>query len=275
MSVAFGFSDRVEVTPDETAVFLEFAKRTARSAGSAVLPYFRSPLAVENKHVDGTFDPVTEADKAAEFEIRAAIEHSFPAHGIYGEEFGYKHGNGLTWVIDPIDGTRAFMSGMLHWGVLLALFDGEVPVLGVMYQPYTDELFFGDGQQAALIRSGVQTPLRTAAGVVEVAEAVLATTGPDWFVGDDLTRFERLRPSARMCRYGGDCYLFAAAALGFVHLATDASLNAYDIQALIPIIRGAGGVVTTYDGGNPAMGGTVLASSNSTLHERALAILNE
>ena len=135
----FEYSPRVAITDEERAEYLAFAGRVAAEAGAATLPFFRANVAVENKLEEGRFDPVTEADRAAESIVRQSIEARFPHHGILGEEFGYKAGNGLTWVIDPIDGTRAFMTGMLHWGVLLALFDGQDPVVGVMHQPFTGE----------------------------------------------------------------------------------------------------------------------------------------
>ena len=139
----FDHTPAVVVTAAARFEYLEFAKAVARLAGAAILPYFRTSavgMRLENKAADG-FDPVTRADREAEQVIRQRINQTYPEHGIYGEEFGLQIGNGLTWVIDPIDGTRAFMSGMLHWGVLLALFDGENPIVGVLYQPYTDELF--------------------------------------------------------------------------------------------------------------------------------------
>lgn len=272
MAIEFGFTSRVAVSESERAAYLAFAMRTARLAGAATLPYFRADIEIENKLSDGRFDPVTQADKSAETAIRRAIEEEYPEHGIMGEEFGFQSGCGLTWVIDPIDGTRAFMSGMLHWGVLLGLFDGEEPILGVMYQPYTDELFAGDGSEAYLYRGGVVRRLTTG-DCSTLDGAVLATTGPNWFKGEEAAKFEALRDAARMCRYGGDCYLFAMVAMGYVHIGTDGNLNPYDILPLVPIIRGAGGVVTTYDGGNPSLGGTILASANAELHELALSLI--
>jgi histidinol-phosphatase len=269
----FGYSEKVSVSAADKAVFLEFAQRTVKAAGAVTLPFFRAAVEIENKLSNGRFDPVTEADKAAEHVIRDALAKEFPTHGIYGEEFGYQKGNGLTWVIDPIDGTRAFMSGMLHWGVLLGLFDGDVPIVGAMYQPYTDELFSGDGEQAFFSRGGEIRQLRTSS-CDELSKAVLGTTGVDWFVGDARAQFDRLRGEAQLCRMGGDCYIYSIVAMGYMHIGTDGSLNPYDIQALVPIVQGAGGVVTTYDGGNPSMGGTVLASANAALHRQALEAIN-
>ena len=145
-----------------------------------ILPHFRSGVPVTNKVDNGGFDPVTLADQAGERAIREAIELAYPEHGIFGEEYGFNAGNGLTWVIDPVDGTRAFMTGMLHWGVLLALFDGESPVVGVMYQPFTDELFSGDGAAAWLERGGNRQALTTSL-CENVATASLSTTGIEWW----------------------------------------------------------------------------------------------
>lgn len=269
MSSKFGYSEKISVSDADRAAFLQFAGRAARAAGAVTLPYFRSEVVIENKLSNGKFDPVTEADKAAEKVIRETIEAEFPTHGIFGEEFGYTAGNGLTWVIDPIDGTRAFMSGMLHWGVLLALFDGDTPIVGVMYQPYTDELFMGDCEESALVRGGTRRILRTSS-CETISDAVLATTGVEWIEAEDRAQFDRLHAQVKLCRFGGDCYLFGAVALGTVDVGTDASLNPYDIQALIPIVRGAGGVVTTYEGGNPSMGGAVVATANEALHAHVL-----
>lgn len=268
----FGYTSKISVNQTQKAQFLEFAGATARLAGAQTLPFFRVNTDVENKRTDGHFDPVTEADRTAERTIRDAIERTFPNHGIYGEEYGHKPGNGLTWVIDPIDGTRAFMSGMLHWGVLVALFDGEIPIIGAMYQPYTDELFLGDGEVTHLIRGQQKRVLHTST-CEDISSARLATTGYDWFSADDLARFEHLKSAVQAYRLGGDCYLYGAVAMGSVHIGTDASLNAYDIQALIPIVNGAGGVVTTYDGGNPSMGGAVVATANPILHRQVLTVL--
>lgn len=252
---------------------LHFAISAAVKAGSETLRYFRADAAVENKLDDGRFDPVTEADKAAELILREMIRKQYPSHGIFGEEFGLEAGDGLTWVIDPIDGTRAFMSGMLHWGLLMGLFDGERPVVGVMHQPYTEEIWSGDGRSASFRRRGETRDLRTRP-CASVADAVLATTTPVLFQGQEREGFQRLEGSVKLARYGGDCYLWAMVAMGYVDLATDANLNAYDIQGLIPIIEGAGGVVTTWSGGNPSLGGTILASGSRELHESALRIVN-
>jgi myo-inositol-1(or 4)-monophosphatase len=267
------FTPPVSVSDSQRREFLDFAIGIAVEGGGATLPFFRSETIIENKLEGVGFDPVTEADKAAELVLRERIQSQYPSHGICGEEFGLEQGNGLTWVIDPIDGTRAFMSGMLHWGLLLGLFDGERPIVGVMYQPYTEELWCGDGRTAEFRRAGTSQALRTRR-CERVSDAVLTTTSPNYFEGAEGEAFRRLESQAKLSKYGGDCYIYGMLAMGFVDLATDGTLNPYDIQGLIPIIEGAGGVVTTYSGGNPSLGGTVLASGNAALHQRALEVLN-
>jgi len=267
------FSDPTAISDTLRAELLEFAISAAVKAGAETLRYFRADAAIENKRDDGHFDPVTEADKTAERVLRETIRDRYPTHGICGEEFGIEPGDGLTWVIDPIDGTRAFMSGMLHWGLLLGLFDGERPVVGVMYQPYTEEIWAGDGR-SAMFRRHAQTRPLVSRSCSALSDAVLATTTPVLFQGEEKAAFQRLEASVKLSRYGGDCYLWAMVAMGYVDLATDANLNAYDIQGLIPIIEGAGGVVTTYSGGNPSLGGTILAAGSPQLHQAALRVLD-
>ena len=272
MSATLGFTPAIAVPADQKTEYLGFARSAARAAGDAILPYFRSRMQVTNKLSGQGFDPVTLADQAGERVIRAAIEDAYPDHGIFGEEFGLKSGNGLTWVIDPIDGTRAFMTGMLHWGVLLALFDGEQPIVGVMYQPYTDELFSGDNESAWYERAGESQSLVTSA-CRRVDEACLSTTGIDWLPASKQGRFRQLSQATKLTKMGGDCYLFGMLAMGSLDLGVEAGLNAYDIQALMPIVRGAGGVVTDWEGGNPSLGGTVLASATQALHSEAMTLL--
>jgi histidinol phosphatase-like enzyme (inositol monophosphatase family) len=272
MSATLGFTPAIAVSADQKTEYLGFARSAARAAGDAILPYFRSRMQVMNKLSGQGFDPVTLADQAGERVIRAAIEDAYPDHGIFGEEFGLKSGNGLTWVIDPIDGTRAFMTGMLHWGVLLALFDGEQPIVGVMYQPYTDELFSGDNESAWYERAGESQSLVTSA-CRRVDEACLSTTGIDWLPASKQGRFRQLSQATKLTKMGGDCYLFGMLAMGSLDLGVEAGLNAYDIQALMPIVRGAGGVVTDWEGGNPSLGGTVLASATQALHSEAMTLL--
>lgn len=269
----FSYSDRVAVSPDQRQAYLEFALRAVEAAGKVTLPYFRNQLVVQNKLQDGRFDPVTEADHAVERVFRAALRDTYPEHGIYGEEFGHEPGNGLTWVIDPIDGTRAFMTGMLHWGLLLALFDGQKPVLGVMHQPYLGETFFGDNETAWHRRGSDQRRLETRKGI-NLGVGVLATTNPNLFRAPaERAAFDTIESRARLVTYGGDCYLYALVAMGGIDVATDAGLSPYDVQALMPIVQGAGGCMTTVDGGNASMGGFVVATGSRALHEEVLDLM--
>jgi len=268
------YTDRVLVSDVELAELLRFACVVAREAGQLTLQFFRRPHQVDNKLDDGRFDPVTEGDRAAEGALRRRIAERYPAYGVMGEEYGFQEGCGLTWVIDPIDGTRAFMSGMVHWGLLLALFDGQEPILGVMYQPFTDELWFGDGRAAFYRRGSAADLIIRTRDTNSLADAVLGTTNPNLIAaGDDRMRFDRLEKLVRLTRYGGDCYVYAVVAMGFMDLGLDGGLQSYDVQALVPIIRGAGGVITSWAGGSPVMGGNVLASANPVLHDRALSVL--
>jgi histidinol phosphatase-like enzyme (inositol monophosphatase family) len=273
MEPSFGATPVVAVSAEQKDEYLQFAKGAARLAGEIILPHFRSGIRAKNKQSGRGFDPVTVADQGAEEAIRGAIESVYPEHGIFGEEFGYKGGNGLTWVIDPIDGTRAFISGMLHWGVLLALFDGENPIVGVMYQPYTDELFFGDGESAWMQRGQIITQL-ISSRCATLDNAIMTTTGTSWFSTQQRLEYRQLQKNVRLHKVGGDCYLFGMLAMGQIDLGLEGSLKAYDIQALIPIVRGAGGVITTWKGENPSMGGDIVAAANADLHKQALTMLN-
>ncbi len=250
-----------------------FAVELATLGGRAALPYFRSSYQLENKLTGTGFDPVTSADKSAESVIRQAIELRFPSHGIFGEEQGIKSGSEFTWVIDPIDGTRAFITGMLHWGVLVALFDGETPIIGVMHQPFTDELFVGDNITAEYRRGALRKTLEVR-GCARIKDAVLASTSPQFFkAGEEQDGFARLENQVKTLRYGGDCYLYCMLAMGQLDLVAEAGLNAYDIQALIPIIRGAGGFISTWDGSNPSLGGRIIAAGDVQIFELARSFL--
>lgn len=271
--MTFGYGTAITVSSREREAYLAVAIELAQRAGAATLQYFRKDTVVHDKRTHGSFDPVTIADRTAETIIRAGIEARYPMHGILGEEHGLRSGNGLTWVIDPIDGTRAFITGMLHWGVLIALFDGASPVLGVMYQPYTEELFVGTNDRAEFRRGNRELRIRVRACDL-IENAVLASTGPQFLAtAAEQAGFNALQRHVRLTRFGGDCYLYCMLAMGFVDVAVEAGLNPYDIQALIPIIRGAGGVVTTWDGADASMGGRIIAAGDPRVHERAMSIL--
>ncbi len=253
---------------------LEFAGALADAAGAVILPHFREELDVANKKNDGKFDPVTIADRDAEQIIRTLILQAYPDHGVLGEEFEpVASRNGLTWCIDPIDGTRAFMMGVPQWGVLIGLHDGAAPVLGVMDQPFTGERFTGSRLGAHVTRNAKSTPLRTRA-CANLADAVLTTTHPGAFgKKSEHDAYLRVAAQVRMHRYGGDCYSYAMLAHGLIDLVIETALQPYDIQALIPIIQAAGGVITNWRGGPADQGGQVIAAGDARLHVAALDLL--
>jgi myo-inositol-1(or 4)-monophosphatase len=257
-------------TTDSWLEYTSFALALAEAAGRAILPHFRQELAVDVKPHYG-WDPVTEGDKAGERAIRTMIEQHFPDHGINGEEYGLKPGRSpLTWVLDPIDGTRSFVLGMPTWTTLIGLtFEGK-PVVGVMNQPFVGESFYGNPDGAWHVRGSNITTLKSRQGV-GLQEATAATTAPEQYRTDsDKHAFTRLSQRVKMMRYGGDAYFYAVLAAGHLDIAMDAGLQAYDIAALIPIIAGAGGVIGSWNGGDPAQGGNVIAAGSQALLDEAL-----
>ncbi|MBX3566981.1 MAG: histidinol-phosphatase [Rhizobiaceae bacterium] len=250
----------------------DFLRAIAKAASAETLPRFRSQGAVANK-LDAGFDPVTEADREAERVIRALIREAHPDHGILGEEHGLENaGSRHMWIIDPIDGTRAFISGIPVWGTLVGLtVDGDA-VAGLMSQPFTGELFWATEDGAGYEGPGGARPLATRK-VTSLSEAILFTTTPSLFKGAARQRFDRLEQAVRLSRYGTDCYAFAMIAAGQVDIVADPGLQSYDIAALIPLIERAGGVVTTFDGGPAENGGDIVAAATPELHAAARAML--
>jgi len=259
--------------------FARFVDDLATASGEVILPFFRSHFGTEDKNQGGTFDPVTEADRAAETIMRRMIEETFAGHGIIGEEFGAKNAQAeFVWVLDPIDGTKSFISGLPVWGTLIGLQQGGRPCYGMMHQPFTRERFFGDGRSASwrgLDSRGkiVERSLRTRV-CADLGQATLMTTHPSLLKPETRVPYARVEDKVRLSRYGGDCYAYCMVAAGHVDLVIESGLNAYDICALVPIVEGAGGVVTNWSGGSAANGGSVIASGDRRLHEQALALLN-
>jgi histidinol phosphatase-like enzyme (inositol monophosphatase family) len=254
--------------------FSDFVARLATLSGQAILPFFRAKHATEDKSGGGVFDPVTEGDRAGESVMRNLIKQSFPAHGILGEEFGAENTEAdYVWVLDPIDGTRAFISGIPVWGTLIGLTRQGVPVYGMMNQPFTGERYSGDGRKARYEGPNGPRTLRTRQ-LTSLAEATLMTTSPHLFGAAEKPAYQRVESAVRLARYGCDCYAYCMLAAGHVDLVVESGLKPYDIVALIPIIEGAGGIVTSWTGGSAAQGGTILAAGNKALHEAALALLN-
>src|SRR5262245_36561996 len=228
--------------------FAAFVDRLATVSGDAILPFFRTSLGVENKGGGGTFDPVTAADRAAETAMRTLIRQTFPGHGIIGEEFGNERTDAeYVWVLDPIDGTKSFITGMPAWGTLIALTRGGVPVYGMMHQPFTRECFTGDGHAARYRGPAGERTLRTRR-CAALSEALLLTTSPLLMKESDRETFAKVERTARLSRYGGDCYAYCMLAAGHVDLVIETELKPYDILPLIPIIKGGGGIVTAWDG---------------------------
>ncbi len=252
---------------------IDTAHEMADAARAAILPYFRMRgLAAENK-LSGGFDPVTVADRAGEAAMRAVLARRRPEDGVLGEELGAVAGtSGLTWVLDPIDGTRGFISGTPTWGVLVAVSDDTGPVYGIIDQPYIGERFAG-GFGAASVRGPLGEATLQTSTVTSLAEAKLFTTFPEVGTERDRQGFGAVADRVRLVRYGMDCYGYALVALGQADLVIEAGLNAYDIQGPMAVIAAAGGIVTDWSGGPVHMGGKAVAAANETLHARALELL--
>jgi myo-inositol-1(or 4)-monophosphatase len=269
-----------------TAVdFSAFVERLAQISGEVILPFFRSAIGAEDKSGGGLFDPVTEADRAAEAAMRRLIGQTFPAHGVIGEDYGQDRPDAdYVWVLDPIDGTKSFISGMPTWGTLIGLMHYGRPVYGMMSQPFTRERFYGDGKRAKLrtlaathgdappsewTTRTLHTRARTA-----LAEATLVTTSP-LLIRDPADReaYLRVERKVRLPRYGGDCYGYCALAAGFVDLVIETNLKPHDVVALTPIIEGAGGIITTWDGEPSATGGRILAAGDMRVYDEAKRLL--
>jgi len=262
------------LSPEELKNLIQFAHKLADVAGNEALPYFRKPHGLENKD-QTAFDPVTIADKNAEQAMRALIGEHFPQDGITGEELDpIKGTSGRDWILDPIDGTRSFITGLPIWGTLIGLAIDDKPVLGMMSQAFTGERYLGVPGQAILSHEGNETDLQTS-GQTDIKQAFLASTDPNLFKDtSERQAFENVSAQTRLTRFGGDCYLYCQLAAGQIDLVIEPGLNIYDIMPLIPIIENAGGIVTDWHG-SPTTGGNVLAASNAALHASALELLSK
>jgi histidinol-phosphatase len=253
--------------------FEAFIGRLATASGETILPFFRTSLSVDDKGAAHDFDPVTEADRAAEAVMRRLIKANFPKHGIVGEEFGNEREDAeYVWVLDPIDGTKSFISGMPAWGTLIGLLKNGLPVYGMMHQPFIGERFTGDGASAHYRGPAGERRLtvRTCAGL---SDATLFTTSPLLMSEQERGSFENVQAKARLSRYGGDCYAYCMIAAGFVDLVIETGLKPHDIVALIPIIEGAGGIVTDWSGKAATNGGRIVAAGDKRVHAEALKLL--
>ena len=256
---------------------IAFAHSLADAAADVVRPYFRQRIRVTDKGATGPkpiFDPVTDADRGAETAMRNLIHAERPRDGILGEEHGHETGtSGLTWILDPIDGTRAFITGRHTWGTLIALHDGTRPTLGIIDQPILRERFIGHSGKSEMITADGREPLRVRA-CSSLSQAVVSTTHP-WSYFDRTQRaaFESVCEVSRMSYFGGDCYAYALLAAGHIDLVIENGLKPYDVGGIIPVIEGAGGIMTTWDGGRPENGGSIIAAGSRAVYEQAIAIL--
>ena len=255
-----------EIEPD---AFLAFALSLADAAGDVIRPYFRKPLAIRDK---ADLTPVTAADRVAEETMRALIEERFPEHGILGEEFGrVREDAEFVWSLDPIDGTKSFISGVPLFGTLIALTRGGRSILGVIDQPILRERWVGAVGRPTTLNGAA---IRCRACPVLAAATLFATT-PDMFKGEDAASFARVSDKVKLTRFGADCYAYGLVATGFVDLVLEASLEPYDFCAMVPIVEGAGGVATDWRGAclDLASDGRILVAGDRRAHEAALALL--
>lgn len=250
-----------------------FAVDLAREAARVSLPYFRGAYEETDKGGPGAFDPVTQADHEAEAAIRSLIAARYPDHGVIGEEYGEDRPDAdHVWILDPIDGTRAFIAGLPLWTNLIALRSEGRPVVGVIGQPYLDEVFLGGPSGARLIKSGAETPLAVRP-CPRLNDALIATTDPDLFSGAELGAWTQLRAAARLARLGCDAYAYAMLAAGRIDLVAESGLKVWDWSALVPVITAAGGAVTNWRGEAPDGSGQILAVGDVGIREQALVTL--
>ncbi|PZQ62640.1 MAG: histidinol-phosphatase [Phenylobacterium zucineum] len=245
-----------------------------RAAAAAILPLFRGDHGVINKYERG-FDPVTEADRGAERAIRALISERYPHHGVIGEEYGEdRPGAEFVWVLDPVDGTRAFISGLPLWCVLIGLRHNGRPVLGSIGQPYLNEIYLGHAGGSRLVSAAGERPLKVRTCPV-LTDALIATTDPEaCFTGAELGAWRQVRAAARLARLGCDAYAYAMVAAGTMDLVVEAGLKSWDIEAAIPVIAGAGGLTTDWRG-EPvgADGGQIAIAGDRAVLDEALVAL--
>jgi histidinol phosphatase-like enzyme (inositol monophosphatase family) len=259
--------------PFDPADLEELIIALARAAGDAALPFFRGEFAQEDKGKGGRFDPVTEADRGAEAAVRKLLAQHRPHDGILGEEYGGDREEAeLVWVIDPIDGTRAFISGLPLWCTLIGLRVAGKPTLGVISQPYLGEVFVGGPNGSRLIRASGERRLKVRPCPL-LTDAVIATTDPALFDGAEAGAFNQVRDAAKLVRYGNDAYAYAMVALGRMDMVIESNLKAWDWEALVPVVEGAGGVVANWRGEAPDYSGQIVAAGDRACLDEALVAL--
>ncbi|MGE0409613.1 MAG: histidinol-phosphatase [Amphiplicatus sp.] len=266
--------------PADIDFFRDFATELADAARRETLPRFRARAAVLSK-AGAAFDPVTDADREAERALRGLIAARYPDHGIIGEEFGAEREDAARrWVLDPVDGTRAFVCGVPSWTTLIALEEGARPVLGLIDQPFTDERWIGVGGETVYRRAGAPLGACRTSGLRDLGAARLSTTDPSragYFTAPEAAAFAKVMDAARLARFSLDAYAYGLLALGELDLVIEASLKRHDFAALQPVVEGAGGVITGWRGeplgADPR--GRVIAAASPALHEAALEFLRE
>ena len=250
-----------------------FAIELAREAARVSLPYFRGDYAQSDKGGPGAFDPVTQADQEAEAALRGLIAARYPDHGVIGEEYGEDRPDAdHVWILDPIDGTRAFIAGLPVWTNLIALSSEGRPCVGVIGQPYLDEIFLGGPSGARLLRGDAATTLAVRP-CPRLNDALIATTDPDLFTGPELGAWTQVRAAARLARLGCDGYAYAMLAAGRIDLVAESGLKVWDWSALVPVIEAAGGAVSNWRGETPDGTGQILAVGDVGIREQALVTL--
>ena len=261
---------RTQLDFDATSV----AHAMADAACAAIMPHFRALSNYENKESDGDFDPVTDADKAAERAMRAVLAELRPDDAIHGEEYGLQNGTtGWTWVLDPIDGTRAFVAGLPVWTTLIGLVDREGDaIVGVIDQPVLEERYFGGPDGSFLRAKGRDTQINVSS-CEDLREAVIATTDPFIMTAPEQGAWTHLRQTARITRYGLDAYAYARLAAGTIDLVAESGLAPYDAAALIPVVRGAGGLACDWRGAPAKPGGQLVCAAHQSILDQALISL--
>ena len=250
-----------------------FAVELAREAARVSLPYFRGDYAQSDKGGPGAFDPVTQADQEAEAALRRLIAGRYPDHGVIGEEYGEDRPDAEhVWILDPIDGTRAFIAGLPVWTNLIALSTEGRPSVGVIGQPYLDEIFLGGPSGARQLRGDAERPLAVKP-CPSLNDALIATTDPDLFTGAELGAWTQVRAAARLARLGCDGYAYAMLAAGRIDLVAESGLKVWDWSALVPVIEAAGGAVSNWRGERPDGTGQILAVGDVVIREQALVTL--
>lgn len=259
------------LTIQEIEQYKSFADRLADAAAVITLANFRRPIEIENKETAGAFDPVTAADKAAEQAMRALITEEYPEHTIIGEEYDSVQGSSkFSWVLDPIDGTRAYIMGLPTWGTLIALLYEGDPIIGIIDQPYTKERFVGTPHGTSL--NGKDITCRTCD---TLGDAILSTTAFESFSASEQKAYLSLASTVKLNRPGYDCYAYAMVAHGMIDIVAEAAMKIVDIMALIPIIRGAGGIVSNWHGKDVCEDGRLLACGDANIHRAAVELLKD